>query len=313
VVVDPVGLASAVVEALDRGDSRALRRLVPERFWGWLDGYVRDPHGWQLIEELTGTPRQVAGARQLRRSNMARLSLCGPRGEAFVTTTFDEHGQLIGLALDAEEYEGIGTIVIACPDDRVGELRAFYAELVGDDVRRRPRLHFDEGDDYRAPRWPDPDYPQQMHLDIHVRDLDRTHALVEQRGATLLADAGPCRTYADPIGHPFCLYPAATDGLWRVVIDAADPVQLEAFYAEFLGPDPQPSLAFQKASPYLPPRWPNPAHPAQMHFDVKVDDRFAVQERIERLGAMRLPAQGGSCPVYADPAGHPFCLCFHGE
>ena len=29
-----------------------------------------------------------------------------------------------------------------------------------------------------------------------------------------------------------------------------------------------------------------------------------------RLGATRLPHLGGGCPVYADPAGHPFCLCF---
>jgi hypothetical protein len=98
-----------------------------------------------------------------------------------------------------------------------------------------------------------------------------------------------------------------------VVIDCSDPIELEVFYTEFLGPEPLPNLAFQKVSPYIAPRWPDPAFPAQMHFDIKVDDRIAVQERIERLGATRLAPQGGSCPAYADPAGHPFCLCLHGE
>jgi hypothetical protein len=47
--------------------------------------------------------------------------------------------------------------------------------------------------------------------------------------------------------------------------------------------------------------------------DLEFDDRQAAQRLAERLGAIRLPGQGGSCPVYADPAGHPFCLCKHGE
>lgn len=94
---------------------------------------------------------------------MAHLTLEGPRGEAFVTATFDKDGTLRGFALDPEEFEGIGTIVITWPEERTAELRVFYAALVGQKLRRRPRLHFDEGDDdYRAPRWPDPAYPQQM-------------------------------------------------------------------------------------------------------------------------------------------------------
>lgn len=309
---DPGVLALAVVEALDRRDVERLRALVPRRLWGWLDSYLQDLSGWEVVEELAGRPRQVTSARPLG-PNVARLGLQGPRGEAFVTATFDESDQLKGFALDGEEYEGIGTIVIACPDDRRAELRAFYTVLLGRDVRRRPRLRFDEGNDYRAPRWPDPQHPQQLHLDIHVRRPDEAHQRVEQRGATLLADHGGHRTYADPIGHPFCLYPGARDELWCVVIDCPDPAELDPFYAELLGPDPVPTLAFQQASSYVAPRWPDPAYPAQMHFDVKVDDRMRVQERIERVGAVRLPPEGGSCPVYADPAGHPFCLCLHGE
>lgn len=149
-VTEPVALASAIVDSLERRDVENLRAFVPEGLWGWLDAYLRDASGWQTIEELTGSPREVTAARPLS-PNMARLTVRGPRGEAFVTARFDEYNQLKGFALDAEEYEGIGTIVITCPDDRTSELQAFYATLVGQDVRRRPRLHFDEGNDHRAP------------------------------------------------------------------------------------------------------------------------------------------------------------------
>jgi Glyoxalase-like domain len=311
-VADPVGLAISVVEALDRRDLADLHRLVPERFWGWLETYLREPEGWQAVEELAGAPRAVTSARVLD-ANRARLTLVGPAGEAFVTVTFGPDDMVTGFALDAEEFEGIGTIVIACPDERTAELRAFYAALVGGGPRRRPRLHFGEGNDYRPPRWPDAEYPQQMHLDVHVRDLHAAHRLVLEQGATLLSDRGAHRTYADPIGHPFCLYPGATDALWRVVVDCPDAAELSAFYAELRRGDSVPELGFQEVSAYRAPRWPDPAFPAQMHFDVKVSDRSSVQERIEGLGAVRLPGQGGSCPVYADPAGHPFCLCLHGE
>ena len=67
-------------------------------------------------------------------------------------------------------------------------------------------------------------------------------------------------------------------------------------------------LGFQHTVPYVAPRWPDPDYPQQMHFDLEFDDREAAERLAVRLGAVRLPGQGGSCPVYADPAGHPFCL-----
>lgn len=51
----------------------------------------------------------------------------------------------------------------------------------------------------------------------------------------------------------------------------------------------------------------------QLHLDIYFDDGPAAQNLAERLGAIRLPAMGGSCPVYADPAGHPFCLSRPGQ
>jgi len=50
----------------------------------------------------------------------------------------------------------------------------------------------------------------QQHLDFQVDDLDAASALAEEAGARLLnAYAEPhevVRTYADPAGHPFCLF-----------------------------------------------------------------------------------------------------------
>jgi catechol 2,3-dioxygenase-like lactoylglutathione lyase family enzyme len=236
---------------------------------------------------------------------------------------------------------GLLNIVFGCPD--APALASFYAELLGmrviredwlriaDDEETLPRLAFDELDDYRPPRWPDPEHPQQVHLDVTVGDLDRADDVVRRSGASPLQDRGHYRSYADPAGHPFCLYldPEAGDRagrLERVVFDCFSPRTLARFYQELLGMptrtedsaqrvviarnnDDLPMLGFQHVSTYTGPRWPEPAYPQQIHLDIDVDDGEAAQALAERLGAIRLPDMGGSCPVYADPAAHPFCLC----
>jgi catechol 2,3-dioxygenase-like lactoylglutathione lyase family enzyme len=115
-----------------------------------------------------------------------------------------------------------------------------------------------------------------------------------------------------------------------VVLDCADPRALADFYQAILGgavnrPDPRwsldpdwstlhtpsgPVLAFQRVADHRPPRWPEPAHPQQFHLDFGVPDLDAAQERVLALGATLLDAGTSkrSWRVYADPAGHPFCL-----
>ncbi len=78
----------------------------------------------------------------------------------------------------------------------------------------RPLLAFQAADEVRPSTWPDPDVPQQLHLDLTVADeaelvrhRDRALAL----GATLRLDRSddpeePLFVLADPAGHPFCLY-----------------------------------------------------------------------------------------------------------
>lgn len=116
--------------------------------------------------------------------------------------------------------------------------------------------------------------------------------------------------------------------LRSVVVDCPDPRALAAFYAELLGLSiaeedseddwvvlggprgTHPRIAFQQAPDLRPPDWPDPERPQQFHLDVQVDDVDAAEQRVLALGARRLPGEGDDFRVYADPAGHPFCLVF---
>ena len=62
--------------------------------------------------------------------------------------------------------------------------------------------------------WPEGPVPQQLHLDLTVptkADLDAQHDRALALGAELLEDRSddpqePLRVYADPAGHPFCIF-----------------------------------------------------------------------------------------------------------
>lgn len=113
----------------------------------------------------------------------------------------------------------------------------------------------------------------------------------------------------------------------NIVFECPDARALAAFYCELLGmrlirddwvviatdEHSLPRLAFDEVDDYQRPTWPNPEHPQQVHLDFSVDDAEAAIELALRLGATRLPDMGGSCPVFADLAGHPFCLCAEGQ
>jgi len=111
-------------------------------------------------------------------------------------------------------------------------------------------------------------------------------------------------------------------GLFAGTIDTADASALARFYADLLGMEvtyegPEgalitgdgKSVMFQQVSDYTPPRWPDAAQPQQAHLDILVDDLDAGEARAMELGASRLPGSGEQFRVFADPAGHPFCLC----
>ena len=65
---------------------------------------------------------------------------------------------------------------------------------------------FQQVAELQRPRWPDPAYPQQLHLDITVDDADEAERAALALGAHRLpGDGENWRVYADPHGHPFCL------------------------------------------------------------------------------------------------------------
>jgi len=67
--------------------------------------------------------------------------------------------------------------------------------------------------------WPSGAIPQQIHLDLSVEsraDLDVNHRRALDLGARLLEDRAddpeePLRVYADPAGHPFCIFVATSE------------------------------------------------------------------------------------------------------
>ena len=71
-------------------------------------------------------------------------------------------------------------------------------------------------------------------------------------------------------------------------------------------------LAFQRIAGYQPPRWADRARPQQFHLDVGVPDLDLAQREVLAHGATLLDREGNrSWRVFADPAGHPFCLVKH--
>ena len=69
-------------------------------------------------------------------------------------------------------------------------------------------------------------------------------------------------------------------------------------------------VAFQQVPDYQPPRWPGPGCPQRLHLDVMVDDLDVAEPQVLALGAELLEASDKPIGwrMYADPAGHPFCL-----
>jgi catechol 2,3-dioxygenase-like lactoylglutathione lyase family enzyme len=113
------------------------------------------------------------------------------------------------------------------------------------------------------------------------------------------------------------------------VLSTPDPRGLARFYQRLLGwplrdddedwvtlrpADGSTGLSFQLETEHVPPVWPPKPGTQQMqlHLDFQVDDLAAATAVAEEGGARLLDAHtdpGEEVRVYADPAGHPFCLC----
>ncbi len=128
----------------------------------------------------------------------------------------------------------------------------------------------------------------------------------------------------------------------QTVLDCADPRATAEFYRQMFGlhyrpgdevpPDGQPdengqdwlvllrpdgarSLAFGKADDLAETTWPEPGVPQQMHLDTAVESVEELERQHQRAVALgaRLRFDRTDDPdeplrVYADPAGHLFCI-----
>jgi catechol 2,3-dioxygenase-like lactoylglutathione lyase family enzyme len=110
-----------------------------------------------------------------------------------------------------------------------------------------------------------------------------------------------------------------------LALECRDPARLATFYSRLTGwpvvhADPDWysvgegeragfHLSFQRAPEHQPPTWPDPASSMQAHLHFRVEDLDAAERAVLDLGATKFdyqPAAGSM--VFADPAGHPFCL-----
>jgi catechol 2,3-dioxygenase-like lactoylglutathione lyase family enzyme len=112
-----------------------------------------------------------------------------------------------------------------------------------------------------------------------------------------------------------------------VALECSDPAALADFYSRITGwpivfanPDwysvgegenTNLHLSFQLAPGHQPPTWPDPASSMQFHLHFRVEDLDAAEQTVLGLGATKFDHQPSPehSLVFADPAGHPFCLC----
>jgi catechol 2,3-dioxygenase-like lactoylglutathione lyase family enzyme len=136
-----------------------------------------------------------------------------------------------------ETFPFLRAVVLDATNAR--ELAEFYRALLGFEYRlgdeRPPEGHADpQGDDWLVLRdrggvarlaiqhvaelppstWPEPQVPQQLHLDLTVPDVDELAVQRERAqalGAKVRLDRSadpdePLYVFADPSGHPFCIF-----------------------------------------------------------------------------------------------------------
>lgn len=115
----------------------------------------------------------------------------------------------------------------------------------------------------------------------------------------------------------------------QIVLDAADIDRVAEFWSGLLGWEitdrsadwislrgDQIALAVQSAPEHRRPDWPDGATPQQLHLDIPVADIDRAERLVLELGGSKLAEQPSEHPpfrIYADPAGHPFCLEYDGS
>ena len=128
--------------------------------------------------------------------------------------------QLLHTVLDTPDVRGLAEFYRQLlgfryrPGDEPQERDDDADWLVLTDADGNSRLSFQFTEHLQRTTWPRPDVPMQMHLDLTVpnrRALEEQHARALALGAELLFDRTddpdePLYVFADPAGHPFCIF-----------------------------------------------------------------------------------------------------------
>lgn len=132
----------------------------------------------------------------------------------------------------AQRFPELRQVVLDTTNAR--ELAEFYRQLLGfgyrpghdemdpngddwlvlRDTAGQNRLAFQQVPELPEATWPQGPRPQQLHLDLTVPTIEQLNIQHERAldlGARLLLDRSddpmePLRVYADPAGHPFCIF-----------------------------------------------------------------------------------------------------------
>jgi hypothetical protein len=250
-VTDYAQLAAEIVEGLERGE---FETMWERHAAGMSRG--KDAAGlkswWPTLDGMIGRSRRVTESMQVADSPpVARAVLSGETGEAVATLLFDEAGKITDIGVtDWPLVLGIGNIQIDCPAGSVPQVAKLYAELLGmrlppehgpnwvviaKDRRTKPALPFaGQAPNWRAPSWGDPDRPQQVHLELFVRDMSEADGIAERHGATLVDE----NVWADQAGHAIRFCPGESGDvpgvIGRIVLDCFSPRSLALFYEELL-------------------------------------------------------------------------------
>jgi catechol 2,3-dioxygenase-like lactoylglutathione lyase family enzyme len=135
-----------------------------------------------------------------------------------------EYPQLLHTVLDttrprelAEFYRELLGLRYRAGDEPPGDGTPDDADwLVLTDSAGVRKLALQQVESLQRTTWPDHDVPMQLHVDYTVSsadELERQRARAEALGAHVLLDRTddphePLYVFADPAGHPFCIFVA---------------------------------------------------------------------------------------------------------
>jgi ubiquinone/menaquinone biosynthesis C-methylase UbiE len=189
----------------------------------------------RLNAVMTRSALSMLRRRALSRAQFERAAA----DSAFRACDMHSDGVGIEVRLTKRAFPELRQVVLDCTDAR--GLAEFYRHLLGwryrpgdeppadDDVEPKGqdwlvlrdaagnnRLAFQQVAELPKATWPQGPRPQQLHLDLTVAtaaDLDVQHERVLALGGRPLDDRSqdpeePLRVYADPAGHPFCIFAA---------------------------------------------------------------------------------------------------------